>query len=130
VQCYIDNVKLVYQAEPLPENCSNGHDDDADDLADCEDPDCYDDPACPCNEVLAFDVDEDSDVDQRDFAVFQMCYTGTGGAGFGNLPEVCSCLDVAGAGGRRIRPSTSGFHGVRLSSGSSRRTGATTDQIA
>lgn len=100
VQCYIDNVKLVYRAEPFPENCSNKHDDDGDALIDCEDDDCYHDAACPCNELLVFDVDEDGDVDQADFSLLQSCLTGTGdpGGAFRSLPEACRCLDITGPG--------------------------------
>jgi hypothetical protein len=37
------------------------------------------------------DADEDGDVDQDDFAQFQLCYTGTGGG----VPEGCVCFDRA-----------------------------------
>lgn len=42
----------------------------------------------PCNTPFA-DSDGDSDVDQADFAVFQMCLTGVGGG----VPAGCECFD-------------------------------------
>jgi hypothetical protein len=53
---------------------------------------------CPssCNRPFA-DTDGDGDVDQADFAVFQLCYTGSGvGApAIPSNPEYCACLDHA-----------------------------------
>jgi hypothetical protein len=43
------------------------------------------------------DADGDGDVDQDDFAVFQLCYTG-GATPVPGDPEYCVCLDVAPAG--------------------------------
>ena len=40
-----------------------------------------------------FDVDDDGDVDQLDFGVFQACLTGVGGEGFETLPIECQCMD-------------------------------------
>ena len=70
-------------------------------LTDCEDDECYDDPACPCNELLVFDIDEDGDVDQDDFGFFQTCITGPGPDNplFDGLSPECKCMDVAGTGG-------------------------------
>ncbi|HRR83688.1 MAG TPA: hypothetical protein P5316_01645 [Phycisphaerae bacterium] len=45
----------------------------------------------PCNEVFA-DADGDGDVDQADFAVFQLCYTGMDG-GVLTDPDYCQCFD-------------------------------------
>jgi hypothetical protein len=43
---------------PVVEECENGVDDDDDDLADCRDPDCAMDPACPaaCGDDTDFRV--------------------------------------------------------------------------
>jgi hypothetical protein len=46
-------------------------------------------PTCP---VPFADVDEDGDVDQIDFGVFQVCYAGSG-IPHGTNP-ICGCLDV------------------------------------
>lgn len=53
----------------------------------------------PCNDPFA-DADADGDVDQTDFAVFQLCYTGSGQGPVPTTPEYCKCLDVDGAGGQ------------------------------
>jgi len=48
----------------------------------------------PCPEV-AMDSDEDGDLDQADFGVFQLCYTGSGNTGsFDELD--CHCTDIDG----------------------------------
>jgi len=48
----------------------------------------------PCPEV-AMDSDEDGDLDQADFGVFQLCYTGSGNTGsFDELD--CNCTDIDG----------------------------------
>ncbi len=49
-----------------------------------------------CGEMWA-DTDEDGDIDIRDFAVFQICFTGPGGG----VPAGCSCFDryVSGPSG-------------------------------
>lgn len=46
---------------------------------------------CPCPDLFA-DVDEDGDVDQSDFAVFQSCFTGPSGAGV-VVEGICKCFD-------------------------------------
>ncbi len=46
-----------------------------------------------CNNPV-FDFDGDGDVDQTDFAAFQVCYTG----GTGPLPAGCECADRTGDG--------------------------------
>ncbi len=51
----------------------------------------------PCHDPFA-DADEDGDVDQDDFALFQLCYTGAGGP-VPAVPAYCSCFDTEGAGG-------------------------------
>ncbi len=48
-------------------------------------------PPINCNTPWA-DADGDGDVDQDDFAVIQLCLTGTGG-GIPALPEYCACMD-------------------------------------
>jgi hypothetical protein len=98
VTVWIDNLKLVYTALPLPEVCGNGVDDDADTKVDCADPDCYYTPNCPCDPYIAFDVDHDSDVDQADFSVLQACVPGTAGT---LLSDVCDCLDITGPDGNK-----------------------------
>ncbi|UCD30005.1 MAG: hypothetical protein JSV03_05890, partial [Planctomycetota bacterium] len=45
----------------------------------------------PCSDPFA-DVDEDGDVDQDDFAMFQLCYSGNGIQYPGTL-DYCACLD-------------------------------------
>ncbi len=55
----------------------------------CLGPGCYD---SPCNLDLFADADEDGDVDQADFAMFQRCYTGDGG-GVPADPDYCQCFD-------------------------------------
>jgi len=82
-----------------PEICDNDMDDDGDALVDCADPDCDADPACQCTHDPVFDVDDDGDVDQADFAAFQTCFTGAGGEGFESLSVDCQCMDVTGVSG-------------------------------
>ncbi len=81
------------------EICDNGIDDDGDGLIDCADPDCDNDPACQCVHDPVFDVDDDGDVDQHDFGVFQSCLTGLPAPNplFDTLPIDCRCMDVTGA---------------------------------
>jgi hypothetical protein len=45
----------------------------------------------PCNTPFA-DADADGDVDDEDFAVFQLCYTGAAGP-IPTNPDYCGCLD-------------------------------------
>jgi len=55
-----------------------------------EDENCFGESLIPtfCNDPFA-DADGDGDVDQDDFAAFQICYTGPGGG----VPDDCSCFD-------------------------------------
>ncbi len=92
VKFYIDNVRIVYQALPGQEICDNGGDEDGDGLIDCDDPDCTEDPNCPCNAALFADHDVDGDVDHVDFAVYQRCHTGPGFGGV--LTPECACFDA------------------------------------
>jgi len=47
-----------------------------------------------CNyEGALADVDKDGDVDQDDFAMFQVCYTGGGSGGVPSEPSYCQCFD-------------------------------------
>jgi hypothetical protein len=48
----------------------------------------------PCHDPFA-DTDQDGDVDQLDFAFFQICFSGSGNP-FPEEPSYCSCLDVEG----------------------------------
>ncbi|MHC4443311.1 MAG: hypothetical protein ACYTF1_01970 [Planctomycetota bacterium] len=48
-----------------------------------------------CNEVVFADADEDGDVDQGDFAIFQVCYTGANG-GVPFEPAYCKCFNRDG----------------------------------
>ncbi|NLE61922.1 MAG: hypothetical protein GX616_26505 [Planctomycetes bacterium] len=66
-----------------------GEEDDCIGQSLCLGPGCYE---SPCNIDVFADADEDGDVDQADFAVFQLCYTGDGG-GVLSDPEYCQCLD-------------------------------------
>jgi hypothetical protein len=50
------------------EICGDGYDNDADGATDCTDPDCA--AVCPRS-----DLDDDGDVDQSDFGLFQACLT-------------------------------------------------------
>lgn len=95
-----------------PEICDNKVDDDEDTLIDCADPDCFGDPACQCTHDPVFDVDDDGDVDQTDFAVFQTCFTGAGGEGFENLSIDCQCMDVTGISGAPDRSIASDDYGI------------------
>ena len=45
-----------------------------------------------CNDPAA-DADADGDVDQVDFSVFQLCYTGPGGGPIPSDPVYCRCFD-------------------------------------
>ncbi len=73
------------------EICDNGIDDNGNHLADCDDPACAGFGRCRCHRPFA-DADGDGDVDQSDFGVFQICFTG----GFTGVPEdpaYCLCFD-------------------------------------
>ena len=43
-----------------PELCDNGIDDDGDGLIDCDDPDCVNDPICPCTSVVGWILNPDN----------------------------------------------------------------------
>jgi len=50
-------------------------------------------PSAPiCNATVFADADSDGDVDQDDFAIFQICYTGADG-GVPSDPVYCECFD-------------------------------------
>ncbi|MHC4443305.1 MAG: hypothetical protein ACYTBZ_03320 [Planctomycetota bacterium] len=51
-----------------------------------------------CNAVVFADADEDGDVDQDDFGIFQLCYTG-GSLPIPFDPEYCQCFDRNGVTG-------------------------------
>jgi hypothetical protein len=63
---------------PSETSCTNGQDDDGNTLIDCADPSCAAHAHCKANDPFA-DADGDGDVDQADFAAFQLCFTGSGG---------------------------------------------------
>jgi hypothetical protein len=48
----------------------------------------------PCNDPR-YDADDDDDVDQEDFGVFQACFTGMDAAEIDN-PDVCRCMNSDG----------------------------------
>jgi len=102
VTVWVDNLRYIYTAE-VPDaetDCANGIDDDYDGDVDCDDTDCHIPGVCPgCYHSPVFDINDDGDVDQADFAILQACITGTGDpAGlFPSLPEDCRCMDVGGA---------------------------------
>lgn len=73
------------------EVCNNGVDDDCDGYTDCADADCANDPIC-CTHDPAYDVDDDGDVDQADFAVFQACYM----ADWATISIDCRCMESDG----------------------------------
>lgn len=76
---------------PLPElNCFNHVDDDGDGVTDCADPDCAGAAACACSDPFA-DIDGDQDVDQTDFGLWQLCFTGNDVEQFDAAK--CDCLD-------------------------------------
>jgi hypothetical protein len=82
------------------EVCDNGVDDDGDELADCEDPDCADAPACAppveaCDNGVDDDGDELADCEDPDCADAPACAPGDGVVGG------CGCAAPArgGAGG-------------------------------
>lgn len=78
-------------AGPIPElNCFNRIDDDDDGFADCADSDCAGAPACACHDPFA-DIDADKDVDQVDFGLWQLCFTGSVLDQFDAAK--CDCLD-------------------------------------
>lgn len=96
---------LVWEIDALGsagEVCDNGIDDDNNGLTDCADVEaCTGDPVCRCAHHPVFDVDDDADVDQTDFGVFQTCFTGAGDPGrlFSSLSLDCQCMDVTGTDG-------------------------------
>jgi len=61
-----------------------------------EENDCIGPLVYPFGDILCpdpfADADEDGDVDQDDFALFQLCYTGTGGG----VPDNCDCFNRDG----------------------------------
>ena len=80
-----------FSARVMPEHvCYDNKDDDGNGLIDCADPACADAPACQCHDPFA-DIDGDGDVDQMDFGLWQLCYTGSGNTSFD--PVKCKCLD-------------------------------------
>lgn len=70
-----DPTCLGHEACPS-EICTDGIDNNGDTLIDCADPGCAQHPHCKGNDPFA-DADGDGDVDQADFAVVQLCFTGS-----------------------------------------------------
>lgn len=93
----VDNVS-VSSTITCVEICGNGLDDDEDGGADCADLECDLDATCACHSPFA-DFDGDGDVDQADYAQFQLCYTGASAPG--GLIDVanCDCFDREDADG-------------------------------
>jgi hypothetical protein len=102
MEALFDNIE-VRQAGG-PNLLVNGDFEDPDTVWPCENEAVYQDPCerdfwrrsdflilpeCP---TLPHDIDEDTDVDQDDFAAFQLCYTGDEFTG--ELTEACRCLDI------------------------------------
>ena len=73
------------------EVCDNGIDDNGDGLADCADSACTGFGRCRCHRPFA-DADGDGDVDQIDFSVFQLCFTGETNS-ISADPAYCLCFD-------------------------------------
>jgi hypothetical protein len=85
----------------MVEDCSDGFDNDCDDLLDCADPDCGTDPACgpvcePVKEICDDGIDNDCDAtvdcDDKNCRRDEACGGGgggPGGGGGGGDPEVC-----------------------------------------
>lgn len=85
---------LIWEIDVLgvpSEICDNGIDDDEDGDVDCLDADCRDRLECRCHDPFA-DADGDGDVDQSDFGIFQLCYSGTNG-GILTVSPSCICFD-------------------------------------
>jgi len=91
---------------------------------DAQDPDDNDEVACigmslfgggdisgPCHDPFA-DWDEDLDVDQNDFAVFQVCFTGSGAGQVPTDPEYCVCFDQRNDDGQPGRDDDIGPFGL------------------
>ena len=70
--------------------CYDNIDNDGNGLTDCADPACAGTAACQCHDPFA-DIDGDGDVDQVDFGLWQLCFTGPNGLGFD--AGRCECLD-------------------------------------
>lgn len=80
-----------FSAQTMPEmTCYDNVDDDGNGLIDCADPACAGTPACFCRDPFA-DLDGDGDVDQLDFGLWQLCYSGPTGSTFDG--DACTCLD-------------------------------------
>lgn len=110
-QSYVD-VDDIWVGPPPEVNCYNHLDDDDDGLVDCLDSDCAQAPACACAEPFA-DLDRDQDVDQSDFGLWQLCYTGAGG--LMDDPARCDCLDRDDANADKLfDPSADGDGDVDL----------------
>lgn len=93
-QVQYDNIRIALGPDiPIPEVCNNHVDDNLDGLEDCDDPQCYSSPLCPCPHPWA-DQDRDGDVDMSDFGKFQACLRPTAGAADPN----CDCFDRTGDG--------------------------------
>ncbi len=86
----------------IPEICSDGADNDGDGEIDCEDSDCFGDPACDgeneydCHNGLDDDGDGLTDCDDPDCAGSPAC--SASGCGDGNIqaPEACDGDDLGG----------------------------------
>lgn len=103
----LDNASISTEITCI-EICDNELDDDGDSLIDCADPDCDIIPPCACPDPFA-DADRDGDVDQADFALFQVCFTGEGDPNEMFDRAACDCFDREDTDGNgQFRPSIDG----------------------
>ncbi|HOW71958.1 MAG TPA: FlgD immunoglobulin-like domain containing protein [Phycisphaerae bacterium] len=86
----------VATGAPVPQDsqalCTDGLDNSCNGLIDCDDPLCVSGGFC-CGHTPFADADDDGDVDQADFGVWQLCYTGPGDPGQQFNKDLCFCFD-------------------------------------
>ena len=75
--------------------CTDGLDNSCNGLIDCADPLCQSSGFCCRHDPFA-DADDDKDVDQADFGVWQLCYTGSGDPLHIFNKDLCFCFDRDG----------------------------------
>jgi hypothetical protein len=98
----VDDISVGIPPERI---CFNHLDDDGDGLIDCADPDCANAAACRCSDPFA-DFNKDGAVDQRDFGLWQACFTGVGGS---FVEAYCDCADRDDRNGDHLfEPDTDG----------------------
>jgi hypothetical protein len=107
----LDNASISNEITCV-EICTGGEDEDADTLIDCADPDCDITPPCACPEPFA-DADRDGDVDQADFALLQVCFTGENDPRGAFDRAACDCFDRKDMDSDgRFRPSIDGDNDI------------------